>query len=152
MYFGSFSLSKNFLACFVKPAYCSLRMCSQATLTHRLWEIENLSTQSWELSKIGAFLPDFSYFPEKTSKNAPILKLQILRIGLMDFWFLKACGSSRLWSTFWSHVGFTIHANKIFVSQKVPKYTCLPSFIVYRLGQPNVQFSLVCETVGTKEI
>ena len=28
----------------------SFRMCSKASLTHRLWEIWNVSTQSWEIS------------------------------------------------------------------------------------------------------
>ena len=62
--------------------------------------------------------------------NLASFKLEFLKIGLMNLRFLKACGSGRLWDTFQSQVCFTVHGNKIFMSKKVPKYTCLPSFIV----------------------
>ena len=91
--------------------------------------------------------------------NLASYKLEFLRIGLMYFRFLKACESRRLWSTFWSQVGFTIHANKINVSQNVPKQYCfsvsyyrdctliakvslkyLPLFRVSQIGKLNLMF------------
>ena len=66
------------------------------------------------------------HFSSKTGKNASIL---IIKFGLMDFRFLKCYGSGWLLGTFQSLEGFTVHANKISISQKVPKYTCLSSYI-----------------------
>ena len=51
----------------------------------------------------------------------------------MIFRFVKACGTGRLWGTFESYAGFTDHMD-IFVSQKLPKYTCFVSFILQTLN------------------
>ena len=115
----------------------SFRMCTKASLTYRLWEIQNPLTQSWEIAIwmkedgciFGWFLTIFLKNKEKYL-NLASFKLQFLKIGLMNFGLLKACWSRRLCCTFWSLVGFTIHANKNFVSQNVPKQYCLSSFIV----------------------
>ena len=53
--------------------------------------------------------------------------------GLMDFGFLKGCGSVRLVGTFYSQVGVTIHANKFFTAKTLPKYTYLSSFMLLSL-------------------
>ena len=118
----------------------SFKICPNASLTHRRWEIQNPSTQTWEIAifkmqdwSVFAWISTFSLKIKQKSFNLVYIKLHLFKIGLMDFEFLKACGSSRLWSTFWSYVCLTIHASKSFVSQKVPKYTCLNSFIVESL-------------------
>ena len=59
--------------------------------------------------------------------NLASFKSQFLKIGLMDFRFLKRWWSGRLLGAFL--VGFTVHPIKIFMLQKVPKCPCLSSFI-----------------------
>ena len=53
-------------------------------------------------SKIKYFCLDFSNFLKIKQKgsNLASFKWEFLKIGLMNFRFLKACGSGRLWSTF----------------------------------------------------
>ena len=102
------------LGVFVTQKFCfyelwnllSLRMCPKAFLTHKLWEIWNSSTQSWEIGILRK--QDWCIFAQFQWKILKIkqkclklvsLKLQFLKIGLMNFRFLKACGSGRLWST-----------------------------------------------------
>ena len=81
----------------------SFRICPQAYLTHRLWEIWNTSTQSWEIAiQRKQDWSIFAWFWGKMRKitqkcsNLASWKLQFLKIGLMYFRFLKACGSGRL--------------------------------------------------------
>ena len=136
------------LGVFVTQKFClhelwnllSLRMCPKAFLTHKLWEIWNSSSQSWEIGILRK--QDWCNFAQFQGKMLKIkqkclklvsLKLQFLKIGLMNFGLLKACWSRRLCCTFWSLVGFTIYANKNFVSQNVPKLYCLSSFIIQGL-------------------
>ena len=75
------------------------RMCPKASLTNRLWEIRNSSTQSWDIAILrkqdwSIFL-NFQHFTLNLSNLA---FLKFLRFGSMDFRFLKACVSGRLWA------------------------------------------------------
>ena len=83
------------------------RMCPKASLTNRLWEIRNSSTQSWDIAILRK--QDWSIFAQFHGKilkieqkcfNLSSFKLQYLKIGLMNFGFLKACWSGRLLGTF----------------------------------------------------
>ena len=83
------------------------RMCPKASLTNRLWEIRNSSTQSWDIAILRkqdwSIFAQFSAFYleiEQKCINLAFLKFQFLRLGLMDFRFLKACGLRRLWGIF----------------------------------------------------
>ena len=72
--------------------------------TNRFWEIRNSSTQSWDVAILRKqdwiIFAQFSAFYleiEQKCFNLTFLKLQLLRFGLIDFRFLKSCGSGRLW-------------------------------------------------------
>ena len=93
------------LGLFILPVSCLGSEICDCWMEVRL-EIWNSSTQSWEMAILRrqdwSIFARFLAFSPKASKNTSILlsKLQLLKIGLMNFRFLKACGSGTLVGTF----------------------------------------------------
>ena len=78
---------------------CSLALCLKILVIY--------SHSNMKLAKqvyFGTFcdILIFPHFSQKQAKsfNLASYDLQFLKIGLMDFQFLKGCGSGRLWDTF----------------------------------------------------
>ena len=103
----------------------SFRIYSQAFDKSKIHQ-PSLEKLQFEGSKIEAFLLDFWGKMLKIKQNcfnlAPF-KLLFFKSGLMNFSYLKGCWSGRLGSIFWCQVASTVHADKSFEPQKLPKYT-----------------------------